>query len=87
METKELKLTTRKSGTSMNSSRKAAPSPKEAALAALDRTMQPLIKTWTQATRAHLTAQAELAEAAYNKALDAATAKYEQWCKVHHIQP
>lgn len=71
----------------MPTPKKAAPSPKEVALAALDRTMQPLIKTWTQATRAHLTAQAELAEAAYNKALDTATAKYEQWCKVHHMKP
>jgi hypothetical protein len=87
MEAKKQKVTKRKSETTKDPLPKVALSPKEEALAALDRTMEPLIKTWRQATHDHAQAKADLAEAAYNKALDAASAKYEQWCKAHGEKP
>ncbi|MCI4364180.1 MAG: hypothetical protein L3K13_07800 [Thermoplasmata archaeon] len=71
----------------MDTRPKAVLTPKEVALASLDRTMEPFIRTWKQATHAHAQAKADLAEAAYNKALDAASAKYEAWCKLHHETP
>jgi hypothetical protein len=62
-------------------------SPKEKALAELDRAVDPFIRAWKKATTDHDAAGAEKAEAAYNKALDAATAKYTKWAKDHGEEP
>ncbi|MCI4347264.1 MAG: hypothetical protein L3J97_01430 [Thermoplasmata archaeon] len=62
-------------------------SPKEKALAELDRAVDPLIRAWKKATTEHDAAGAEKAEAAYNKALDLATAKYTKWAKDHGEEP
>jgi hypothetical protein len=83
MQTKQAKSSSRKTNSSTDTRPPAVLTPKEVALAALDKTMEPYIKTWRQATHDHAQAKADLAEAAYNKALDAASAKYEAWCKLH----
>jgi hypothetical protein len=87
VETKQPKVTKRKVNTSTDTRPKLPLTPKEAALAALDEAMQPLIRTWRQATHDHAQAKADLTEAAYNKALDVASAKYEAWCKAHGEKP
>jgi hypothetical protein len=66
---------------------KKEPTAQELALAELDRAVDPLIRSWKQATREHEQAKADRLEAAYNRALDAATAKYERWCKAHGVEP
>ncbi|MCI4324022.1 MAG: hypothetical protein L3K03_08455 [Thermoplasmata archaeon] len=68
-------------------SSKGGPSTKEEALEELARAVDPLIRTWKQAMAEHDEAKAEKGEAAYNKALDTATATYEKWCKAHRVAP
>ncbi len=87
METKHQKRAKGKSETVTNKRPKAEPTPKEEALAELDRAVDPFIQAWKQATREHAQAKADRAEAAYNKALDAANTKYERWCKAHGEEP
>ncbi|MCI4319772.1 MAG: hypothetical protein L3K23_06550 [Thermoplasmata archaeon] len=66
---------------------KSAPTAQEAALAELDRAVDPIIRAWRLATREQAQAKADKLEADYNRALDAATAKYERWAKAHGVEP
>ncbi|MCI4334544.1 MAG: hypothetical protein L3K04_02800 [Thermoplasmata archaeon] len=87
METKHPKGAKKKSETVTDERPKVVPTAKEEALAEIDRAVDPIIRSWRQATREGAQAKAEKFEAAYNKALDAATLKYERWCKAHGEVP
>ena len=84
---KDEKRTKMKKDTATDKPPKSELSPQEAALAEIDRAVDPIIRAWRLATREHAQAKADRLEADYNRALDVATAKYERWAKAHGVEP